>query len=993
MASNSVGQIGLDLVVNQDQFKKQMSGVTGLAKKAGAVLAAAFAVKKIWDFGAACIALGSDLDEVQNVVDVTFPTMARQVDGFAKAAASSFGLSETMAKRFTGTFGAMAKAFGFNEHAAYEMSTSLTALSGDVASFYNISQDAAFSKLKSVFTGETIALKDLGIVMSQASLDQYALANGFGKTTAKMSEAEKVALRYKFVTDQLSLASGDFTRTSGGWANQVRLLKLQFDSLKATIGQGLINVLTPVIRVINAMIGKLMSLANAFKSLTDLFAGKKSGGGGAAIATAGMEAVAGAAGDASGAVAETGDAAKKAAKDIKGATTGIDELNVIQPPDAGSGSGEGGGGGGGGGGYAPDGFDMGGVDTSSIDGMDGKYQGLIDKARELAGLFRGGFNIAFGNTKVLDDIKKSVSGIGLSLKGIFTNPDVLAASDRFGRAVALNLGKIAGSATSIGASVADNLLGGLDKYLDQNSQRVKDYLASVFDTGARGWEVAGDFSGALATVFEAFRSDGAKQITSDVIGVFSDGFMGATELAGEFAVDVADVMTAPFIKNKDKIKKTLEDTFGAVEPIFAEIKSIVDESFGKLKATYDKSIKPMFESFKKGFTEITDKLLDAYNQYILPVINELSKRFGEFHEKHLSPLIDKFMEFSGKVAEAVTALWQVAIKPFIEWFIANVAPIIGPALSVLVDAFFDLLDGVSDVLGRVFDALGGLMDFITGVLTGDWQKAWTAIKTFFSDIWEAMKSRVETLIRVIHDLVAAQLESIKKAWDSTWGAIRDFFTGIWEAIKKKASGVIEDVRKAIDDKITAIKAKWDEVWGGVKSTTENVFSGMWNFIKGTINNILCGVETMANGVVRGVNKMIDALNSLSFDIPDWVPGLGGKSFGFDMPTIPEVSLPRLAQGGFVKANTPRLAMIGDNRHHGEIVAPEDKMQAMVDKAVAMASRPDGMSERHLSAMVDLLKTMVELVGNLELTVNFDTREIKKKLSDLEKRSGYGLRPT
>ena len=103
MAAESVGQIGLDLTVNDRSFKKQMVGIQGMAKKAGAALAAAFAVKKIIDFGASCIELGSDLAEVQNVVDVTFPRMSKQVDEFARNAAGSFGLSETMAKKFTGS--------------------------------------------------------------------------------------------------------------------------------------------------------------------------------------------------------------------------------------------------------------------------------------------------------------------------------------------------------------------------------------------------------------------------------------------------------------------------------------------------------------------------------------------------------------------------------------------------------------------------------------------------------------------------------------------------------------------------------------------------------------------------------------------------------------------------------------------------------------------------------------------------------------------------
>ena len=279
MGATSVGEIGLDLVINSSGFQRQVSKMEGLAKKAGATLASAFAVKKLVDFSAKCLDLGSDLAEVENVVDVTFSTMSDQVDKFAKSAAKSFGLSETMAKQYTGTFGAMAKAFGFGEQQAYEMSTALTSLAGDVASFYNLSQDEAYTKLKSVFTGETESLKDLGIVMTQTALDAYAMANGYGKTTSAMTEQEKVALRYKFVLGQLSLAQGDFARTSDSWANQTRLMALQTQSIMASIGQGLINLFTPAIKLINVVLGKVAQLAEAFKGFTELITGKKSSGG------------------------------------------------------------------------------------------------------------------------------------------------------------------------------------------------------------------------------------------------------------------------------------------------------------------------------------------------------------------------------------------------------------------------------------------------------------------------------------------------------------------------------------------------------------------------------------------------------------------------------------------------------------------------------------------------------------------------------------------
>ena len=190
--ARSDGTVYIDTRVDTKGFQKGMNAIekqTGnMAStfgKLGKVIAATFAISKIVQFGKKAIELGSDLQEVQNVVDVTFTTMSDKVDEFAKSAIESAGLSETMAKKYVGTFGAMAKSFGFAESEAFNMSTALTQLSGDVASFYNLTQDEAYTKLKSVFTGETESLKDLGVVMTQTALDSFAMAEGLGKTTKK----------------------------------------------------------------------------------------------------------------------------------------------------------------------------------------------------------------------------------------------------------------------------------------------------------------------------------------------------------------------------------------------------------------------------------------------------------------------------------------------------------------------------------------------------------------------------------------------------------------------------------------------------------------------------------------------------------------------------------------------------------------------------------------------------------------------------------------
>lgn len=329
--SNVVGQIALELGINSAEFKKQLRSLgktvktetvsmTKMFSSVGTVIAGALAVGKIINFSKACIELGSDLAEVQNVVDVTFGSMSEQVNDFAKNAMESYGLSEKVAKQYMGTFGAMSKAFGYTTEAAYEQAAALTGLAGDVASFYNLTTDEAYTKLKSVFTGETESLKDLGVVMTQTALDEYALQKGMGKTTSEMSEQEKVALRLAFVQDRLATASGDFARTSEGWANQTRVLTLKFESLKATLGQGFINVLSPLLPLINELVDGLSRLADAFYDITVTMFGDAAGGSSAALSAAATS---------TGEIASGMSDGVKSAKAMKKILAGFDQLNLL----------------------------------------------------------------------------------------------------------------------------------------------------------------------------------------------------------------------------------------------------------------------------------------------------------------------------------------------------------------------------------------------------------------------------------------------------------------------------------------------------------------------------------------------------------------------------------------------------------------------------------------------------------------------------------------
>ncbi len=233
------------------------------------------AIRGLANLGKSAIGFGSAITEIENVVDVSFGSMADEAYKFASTAKEEFGLSELAAKQYSGTMMAMMKSSGVAQDAASKMSISLAGLAGDIASFYNIDTDTAFQKIRSGISGEIEPLRQLGINLSVANMEAYALSRGITTSYNAMSQAEKVALRYNYLMSVTGDVQGDFARTSGTWANQVRLLTLNFQSLSAVIGQGLIAGILPAIQALNALMSKLMQAANAFRNFMYVLMGKK----------------------------------------------------------------------------------------------------------------------------------------------------------------------------------------------------------------------------------------------------------------------------------------------------------------------------------------------------------------------------------------------------------------------------------------------------------------------------------------------------------------------------------------------------------------------------------------------------------------------------------------------------------------------------------------------------------------------------------------------
>ena len=207
----------LKVIINAETkgYDKAIKKVTQSTKSLQKTLSRAFGVTALVAFSKSCLEAASDLEEVQNVVDVSFGSMADSAEEFAKSAMASFGITELQAKRVSSTFMAMSNSIGLTKGTARDMSLSLTALAADMSSFYNVSLESAQNALQGIFTGNTRALRQYGVVIEDATLQEYALSQGISKSVSTMTAAEKITLRYNYTMNALSNVIGDYTRTSG----------------------------------------------------------------------------------------------------------------------------------------------------------------------------------------------------------------------------------------------------------------------------------------------------------------------------------------------------------------------------------------------------------------------------------------------------------------------------------------------------------------------------------------------------------------------------------------------------------------------------------------------------------------------------------------------------------------------------------------------------------------------------------------------------------
>lgn len=771
-------------------------------KKLGGIIAAVFAVKQLVAFSRECIELGSDLAEVQNVVDVTFGKMSGVIEKFSKEAAVQFGLSELAAKQYTSTIGAMYKSMGFTEEAAAGMSIEMTKLAADMASFYNLDADTAFNKIRSGISGETEPLKQLGINLSEANLEEFRLAQGIETAYKNMDQQNKALLRYNYLLSVTKDAQGDFTRTSGSWANQMKVLHLQFQSIKADLGQGFINLFLPILQVINKLLQGLAKLASAFKAFTELITGKKSetkSSGVASIAQDYSDAADSAA-DYADATDDVATATKNAKKQNDRYLSGLDEIHKFQEESAAE------------------------AGTASKNTAKTPSKSAGTSVASIA-------PVDFGSLETGETV---VDGLATKMKNLYdtitkgVQPTITALQKLWNEGLSV-LGKFTWDALK---GFYDNFLVPIGKWT---------------------------FGEGLPRFINAL-NDGILKVNWDRIVTVLNDFWKALE---PFAENVGEgllwlwenvlVPLGTWTMNEvvPRFFQTLTAVLGILNPILEALKPLWQWFWQNI-------LLPVAQWTGGIFLKVWDginKALQMFGQWcaehpgtIRTITTLIVSFFAAWKVVSLVTGLVGLITKIGGVISAAGGLMGIITGVLNPWVLAIGAVI---AVGVLLWQNWDTVKAkaieiwtaIKEFLQPLWETISGTAVRIFNSIKENVILAWEGIKTKASEIWEKIKTAVFTVWKAITDRCRIVFNAVANKISTVWNSIKRTATSLWEKIKTGVVLVWDGLKEKCREIFEGIGIKISGIWSSIKTTA----STLWETIK---TNVIEAWNTLKNKAVE-----------------------------------------------------------------------------------------------------------------------------------------------
>ena len=879
--SVDVGGINTGLKKIQNQMRK----ISGLAQSIAGI---GLFVK----LGNEALNFASDLQEVENIVDVSFKNMRYKIDAFASTCIEKFGISELAAKQTAGSFAAMGNSMGLTRDEATSMAVELTALSGDFASFFNLKQDYARTALSAVYTGETETLKRYGVVLTEANLQEYAHTLGIEKSVKAMNAREKLILRYKYIMQTLAPVQGDFVRTSNSWANQVRVLSERWKQFLIVLGTGLKTVLLPVIQALNVLLQAVIKFANVIgQVLSKLFGIQFQ------TASSGMSDTFDDIGDSALGAADSeedlADATSAAAKAAKKAVASYDKLNVIQK-DTGSASGVGGAGG----------------DALDLDFGDLDFgESIFDKAKDslmedINSLYELGEYIGQKLTDALNKIpwdkvytgaKNFGTGLAEFLNGLIS-PELFGA---VGTTIASALNTALYFALAFGTTfdwkdLGNSLAAGVNNFFATFDFAA---LADTIDAWVQGiWNMIVtffknlDYKTIFSGIAEFFTSLDPETIAI-LLGFFAlkkiIKLATSIHIGKAFSEALHEAFKTSFSKLALKIPSMFSGVTAALKTAFSSITSFI-ASVGKILGGIGLVIGGAITAFKNFF----DMLSNGFNWI-----------------KEALMVLGIALAAVGAIILGAPALVAAAVAGVVA------------AVATLVIVIKDNWESVKDFTIKIWNSIKDFFHKLWEGIKEIFQKALEFIKDFIHNTFELIKEIVSSVMEFVWSMIKARLELVKDIFEVVFGVVRDIISTTFEHIKT----VFGDIKDVFDNIIQFIRdifaGNWENIWQDIVNIFESIWNTMVDIAKYPINLVIDLINGLIGGVEAAVNYIANALSAIHFDVPDWVPGIGGKSLGFNFDGVSLPRIPQLAKGAVIPPNKEFMAILGDQKQGTNIETP------------------------------------------------------------------------
>lgn len=762
--------------------------------------------------------------------------------------------------------------------------------------------------------GVTSTTKRLGLASKAASM--------FGKRLLQLSAAA-------FVFNLISKALRALVNGLGTALMKTDSVNKAFSRLKgaaATAAAGLANALAPVI---TGLINMVTALLNAFIRLISTITGQSIG----AMKKQGQ------------AIAATGSAAKKATKSL----AAFDEINRL---DDNSSSGGGGG-----------------ADFSGVGDSVGK---LSDRMKELAELFNKGFKKGFGDAdEGLKNIKEDLAKIGATLKEIWTDPAVSAAVKRFTDTCAFALGEVVGAAASIGVSIAENLVGGIARYLERSKEFLKKILANIFNLGADLVGLFGDFAAAVATVFRSLGSEGAKQLTSGFIGMFANAALGMIQTVEQVAYAIAKPLLQPFIDNAEKIREVFSNLFAVIAPFFVGIADGLAGFYEGMGDLYNNIVKPMIDGLAAFNSGVLGALLDKLNAFLetLTGTADLLHGLGEIIGWVAGAMLTAFTVV--KTGSIIFGLAKTAVEGVTGAFTAvkTAASLLPAAISALTSPF-----------GIAVIAIGAVI--AVGVAL---YKHWDDLKAAAGTLYDALYQYGQDLytnIQTLKQNVADSFAQIKQNLNDWGHGLQEDWTTFWANIGQKLSEAGTKLQTSFQTICSGTKTLFGNFCTGMKTlfsgfvsslntglaALKTAFSTVWNgivsVVQGAISRIISGVVAMVERITSAINGILSALGNMASRVSSGISSarsaISGHSLEAGGPPVALAGLPvpALAQGAVIPPNRKFLAMLGDQTGGTNVEAPLATIQQAM--ANVLSSWNGGSSDQPINIYIgeELLDSVI-----------------------------------